>query len=76
MEYASGFGRAGEGEWWLGLRWLHALTYAQPYQVRFLMRDMGRRRFKAEYLTFRFGGFQCLAVPSFGFEYCVWEGGL
>ncbi|XP_047478195.1 angiopoietin-1-like [Penaeus chinensis] len=52
-EYASGFGRAGEGEWWLGLRWLHALTYAQPYQVRFLMRDMRRRRFKAEYLTFR-----------------------
>ncbi|XP_069940510.1 angiopoietin-related protein 7-like [Cherax quadricarinatus] len=52
-EYRRGFGTPGEGEWWFGLGALHALTYRQPYEVRFLMHDMERGYFEAKYSNFR-----------------------
>ncbi|KAK8747881.1 hypothetical protein OTU49_016207 [Cherax quadricarinatus] len=52
-EYRQGFGIPGEGEWWFGLGALHALTYRQPYEVRFLMHDIERGYFHASYSNFR-----------------------
>ncbi|XP_066979225.1 fibrinogen-like protein 1 [Macrobrachium rosenbergii] len=53
-QYTEGFGDPGdEGEWWLGLTWVHELTYHQPYQLLFLLHDIERGDFKAHYSNFR-----------------------
>lgn len=53
-DYSAGFGEVGnEGEWWLGLNWLHELTYYQPYQVTFLLHEMEGEDLQAHYSTFR-----------------------
>ncbi|XP_068243132.1 angiopoietin-2-like [Palaemon carinicauda] len=52
-EYAEGFGIPGEGgEWWLGLNWVHELTFHQPYELLFLLRDIEMEQFKAHYARF------------------------
>lgn len=52
-EYRSGFGSAGEGEWFYGLANLHALTYRQPYELQVYMHDIEQGYFGAKYTTFR-----------------------
>ncbi|XP_063595455.1 fibrinogen-like protein 1 [Penaeus indicus] len=52
-EYTQGFGNPGEGEWWFSLDALHALTYRQPYEIRFLIHDIEQGSFVAHYTTFR-----------------------
>nr|XP_027239296.1 angiopoietin-related protein 6-like [Penaeus vannamei] len=52
-DYTQGFGNPGEGEWWFSLDALHALTYRQPYELRFLIRDIEQGVFEAHYNTFR-----------------------
>ncbi|XP_066979104.1 angiopoietin-2-like [Macrobrachium rosenbergii] len=52
-EYAEGFGTpGGEGEWWLGLNWVHELTYHQPYELMFLLRDIDVEHFRVYYSRF------------------------
>ncbi|CAL4059116.1 unnamed protein product, partial [Meganyctiphanes norvegica] len=52
-EYSQGFGLPGQGEHWMGLRWLHALTYRQPYEAEIIMHDIEQGTFLATYNTFR-----------------------
>ncbi|XP_042886858.1 angiopoietin-4-like [Penaeus japonicus] len=52
-DYSLGFGNPGEGEWWFSLASLHALTYRQPYELRFLIHDIEQGYFTAQYDTFR-----------------------
>ncbi|XP_064087242.1 angiopoietin-related protein 7-like [Macrobrachium nipponense] len=52
-EYAEGFGTPGEGgEWWLGLNWVHELTFHQPYELMFLLRDIDVEHFRVYYSRF------------------------
>ncbi|KAK7063064.1 Fibrinogen-related domains (FReDs) [Halocaridina rubra] len=53
-EYRDGFGVPDDtGEWWFGLKWLHMLTYQEPYEILFQMHDIERGYFLAHYSTFR-----------------------
>ncbi|XP_068242938.1 fibrinogen-like protein 1 [Palaemon carinicauda] len=54
IEYADGFGDPEDGgEWWLGLTWVHELTYHQPYHLLFLLHEIEKGDFMAHYSNFR-----------------------
>ncbi|XP_058827995.1 microfibril-associated glycoprotein 4-like [Topomyia yanbarensis] len=53
-EYRNGFGNL-NGEFWLGLDKLHALTYSAPYEIHVLMEDFENRTVVAKYARFAVG---------------------
>lgn len=53
-EYKYGFGNL-NGEFWLGLEKLHALTYSAPYELHVLLEDFNNSSVVAKYSNFAIG---------------------
>ncbi|XP_055626610.1 microfibril-associated glycoprotein 4-like [Toxorhynchites rutilus septentrionalis] len=53
-EYKNGFGNL-NGEFWLGLDRLHALTYSAPHELHVLMEDFDNKTVVAKYSRFAVG---------------------
>lgn len=53
-EYKNGFGNL-NGEFWLGLDKLHALTYSAPYELHVLLEDFDNQTVVAKYSRFAVG---------------------
>ncbi|XP_062550439.1 microfibril-associated glycoprotein 4-like [Armigeres subalbatus] len=65
-EYKNGFGNL-NGEFWLGLDKLHALTYSAPYELHVLLEDFKNSTVVAKYTQFAVGNeHESFAITKLG----------